>query len=68
MRAEASFHADDAAQQLLERVDQCKAFDLPSECDLAISAETAMWKTSLPISMPIEARGVVLVFMSCFSG
>ena len=31
-------------------------------------AKPTMWKTSLPMSMPIDARGDVTVSMGCFSG
>jgi hypothetical protein len=33
-----------------------------------VSAEPTMWKTSLPMSMPIEAKGDMVVSMGCFSG
>ena len=35
---------------------------------LPLVPKPTMWKTSLPMSMPIEARAGVLVSMGCFSG
>src|SRR4029077_922549 len=39
MRAQTSFHADDARRQLLERVRETQSLDLPSEGNLPVDAE-----------------------------
>jgi hypothetical protein len=67
MGTEAGLHADDDRWQLLERLDQRQPLDLEAERDLAVGAEATRWKTSLPISTPIEARGATVVSMGCFS-
>ena len=35
---------------------------------LPSALKPTMWKTSLPMSMPIEAKGGVVVSLGCFSG
>ena len=68
MGAEARFHADDTRWLLLERLDQRQSLDLRRNAILPSVPKPTRWKTSLPISTPIEARGATVVSMGCFSG
>jgi hypothetical protein len=66
---EAGFQADHAGRNLLEGLNECQPLDFVRRKAIWPSAPNpTTWKTSLPISMPIEASGGVVVSMGCFSG
>ena len=68
MRAKACLHSDHARWKLLESLGQCQPLDLATKSNLALSAETDDVEDFLANTMPIEAKGGVLVSMGCFSG
>jgi hypothetical protein len=57
--AEAGFHADNARRQSSEFLNERQPLDLARKSNLAVPAAANKWKTSFPMSMPIEASSVV---------
>jgi len=64
MRAEACLHADDAARQLLENVNERQTLDLASKNDLPVPIETDDVKNILA---NIDADRRELLFRFCFA-
>jgi hypothetical protein len=68
VRTEARLHANHARRKLLEGLAEVSRLILRRKAILPSVLKPTMWKTSLPMSMPIEAKCDVVVSMSCFSG
>src|SRR6201982_1289015 len=68
VRAEACLHSDHHTRwQLLKVSASASRLILRRKAILPSVPKPTMWKTSLPMSMPIEAREGVMVSMGCFS-
>jgi hypothetical protein len=53
--------------EIIEGLNERQSLGLERKAILPSVPKPTMWKTSFPMSMPIEAKGVVLV-LGCFSG